>query len=57
MGCGDSCPIYPGKWYEDWELEEPAGKGGATGRRCRPRVSAPTGSRELTRTVDDDDAS
>ena len=27
MGCGDACPIYPGKRYEDWELEDPAGEG------------------------------
>lgn len=27
MGCGDVCPIYPGKRYEDWELNDPAGKG------------------------------
>ena len=26
MGCGDACPIYPGKRYEDWELDDPAGK-------------------------------
>src|SRR5213595_1073774 len=26
MGCGDACPIYPGKRYEDWALEDPAGK-------------------------------
>jgi arsenate reductase len=26
MGCGDACPFYPGKRYEDWELEDPAGK-------------------------------
>ncbi len=26
MGCGDTCPIFPGKRYEDWELEDPAGK-------------------------------
>jgi arsenate reductase (thioredoxin) len=26
MGCGDACPIYPGKRYEDWELEDPAGR-------------------------------
>ena len=34
MGCGDACPIFPGKRYEDWELEDPAGKsveGGASG--------------------------
>src|SRR5215208_691975 len=27
MGCGDTCPYYPGKRYEDWELEDPAGQG------------------------------
>jgi arsenate reductase len=26
MGCGDACPIFPGKRYEDWELEDPAGQ-------------------------------
>ena len=26
MGCGDACPVYPGKRYEDWEIEDPAGK-------------------------------
>ena len=26
MGCGDACPIYPGKRYEDWDLEDPAGQ-------------------------------
>jgi len=26
MGCGDVCPIFPGKRYEDWELDDPAGK-------------------------------
>jgi protein-tyrosine-phosphatase len=26
MGCGDACPIYPGKRYEDWEVEDPAGR-------------------------------
>jgi protein-tyrosine-phosphatase len=26
MGCGDVCPIYPGKRYEDWELNDPKGK-------------------------------
>jgi arsenate reductase (thioredoxin) len=26
MGCGDACPVYPGKRYIDWELEDPAGK-------------------------------
>ena len=27
MGCGDTCPIYPGKRYEDWVLDDPAGQG------------------------------
>jgi protein-tyrosine-phosphatase len=27
MGCGDTCPIFPGKRYEDWQLEDPAGQG------------------------------
>lgn len=26
MGCGDACPVYPGKRYEEWELDDPAGK-------------------------------
>ena len=26
MGCGDVCPVFPGKRYEDWELEDPSGK-------------------------------
>ena len=26
MGCGDACPVYPGKIYRDWELTDPAGK-------------------------------
>jgi len=26
MGCGDTCPVFPGKRYLDWELEDPAGK-------------------------------
>jgi arsenate reductase len=35
MGCGDTCPIFPGKRYEDWELEDPAGKDLETVRRVR----------------------
>jgi len=27
MGCGDTCPFFPGKRYEDWVLEDPAGQG------------------------------
>lgn len=37
-GCGDACPIYPGKRYEDWELEDPAGKDLATVRRIRDEI-------------------
>ena len=33
MGCGDACPIYPGKRYEDWELDDPAGAGPRDGAR------------------------
>ena len=40
MGCGDACPIYPGKRYEDWELEDPAGKDGETVRRIRDEIEA-----------------
>jgi protein-tyrosine-phosphatase len=35
MGCGDACPIYPGKRYEDWALEDPAGQDLETVRRIR----------------------
>ena len=38
MGCGDACPIYPGKRYEDWELEDPAGKDLETVRRIRDDI-------------------
>ena len=40
MGCGDACPIYPGKRYEDWELEDPAGKDIETVRRIRDEIDA-----------------
>ena len=40
MGCGDACPIYPGKRYEDWELEDPAGKDLETVRRIRDEIKA-----------------
>ncbi len=40
MGCGDACPIYPGKRYEDWELEDPAGKDIETVRRIRDDIEA-----------------
>ena len=38
MGCGDSCPFYPGKRYEDWELEDPAGKDVAAVRPIRDEI-------------------
>ena len=38
MGCGDACPIFPGKRYEDWELEDPAGKDLVTVRRVRDDI-------------------
>ena len=38
MGCGDACPIFPGKRYEEWELEDPAGKGVDTVRRVRDDI-------------------
>ena len=38
MGCGDACPIFPGKRYEDWELDDPAGKDLATVRRIRDEI-------------------
>jgi arsenate reductase (thioredoxin) len=40
MGCGDACPIYPGKRYLDWELEDPAGKDLETVRAIRDDIDA-----------------
>ena len=40
MGCGDACPIYPGKRYEDWEVEDPAGKSLADAIRIRNDIDA-----------------
>ena len=40
MGCGDACPVYPGKRYLDWDLEDPAGKDPATVRRIRDDIDA-----------------
>ena len=39
MGCGDACPIYPGKKYEDWDVEDPAGKDLETVRRIRDDIA------------------
>lgn len=38
MGCGDVCPIFPGKRYEDWELADPAGQDLETVRRIRDDI-------------------
>jgi protein-tyrosine-phosphatase len=40
MGCGDACPVFPGKRYEDWELEDPSGKDLDTVRRIRDEIDA-----------------
>jgi protein-tyrosine-phosphatase len=40
MGCGDTCPIFPGKRYEDWDLEDPAGRGVAAVRPIRDEIRA-----------------
>jgi protein-tyrosine-phosphatase len=38
MGCGDTCPYFPGKRYEDWELEDPAGQGVDAVRPIRDEI-------------------
>ncbi|UZN02030.1 arsenate reductase ArsC [Cellulomonas sp. S1-8] len=38
MGCGDACPFYPGKRYEDWKLEDPAGQGVEAVRPIRDEI-------------------
>jgi arsenate reductase (thioredoxin) len=38
MGCGDACPVYPGKRYLDWELEDPAGRPLEVVRRIRDEI-------------------
>jgi len=38
MGCGDTCPYYPGKRYEDWVLEDPAGQGVEAVRPIRDEI-------------------
>ena len=39
MGCGDACPLFPGKRYEDWELEDPAGQGVEAVRPIRDAIA------------------
>jgi arsenate reductase len=38
MGCGDACPFYPGKRYEDWKLDDPAGQGIESVRPIRDEI-------------------
>jgi arsenate reductase (thioredoxin) len=40
MGCGDACPVYPGKRYEDWDVEDPAGRDLEAVRRIRDDIDA-----------------
>lgn len=40
MGCGDTCPVFPGTRYEDWVLDDPAGQDAATVRRIRDEIKA-----------------
>jgi arsenate reductase len=40
MGCGDACPYYPGKRYEDWKLDDPAGQGIEPVRIIRDEIKA-----------------
>ena len=53
MGCGDACPIFPGKRYEDWQLDDPAGQDADTVRRIRDeiRIRVETLIGELTPTT------
>jgi arsenate reductase len=43
MGCGDACPIYPGKRYEDWELDDPADADLDEVRRIRDEIARRVG--------------
>jgi protein-tyrosine-phosphatase len=40
MGCGDACPVFPGKRYEDWELDDPAGQDIESVRRIRDDIKS-----------------
>jgi len=40
MGCGDTCPLFPGKRYEDWDLDDPAGQSVDAVRRIRDQIRA-----------------
>jgi protein-tyrosine-phosphatase len=53
MGCGDACPIFPGKRYLDWELPDPSGRPVAEVRPIRDEIDARVG-KLLTELVDDE---
>ena len=40
MGCGDACPVFPGKRYEDWKLDDPAGQGVEAVRPIRDEIKS-----------------
>ncbi|WFE56340.1 arsenate reductase ArsC [Micromonospora sp. WMMD712] len=52
MGCGDACPVFPGKRYEDWKLDDPAGQGVEAVRPIRDEIRSRVAAllRELTAT-------
>ena len=50
MGCGDACPIFPGKRYEDWALDDPAGQGVEAVRIIRDQIR--TRIQELLKSLD-----
>ena len=47
MGCGDECPVIPGKRYIDWELQDPAGQDAETVRRIRDEIERRVGELPL----------
>jgi arsenate reductase (thioredoxin) len=47
MGCGDACPVIPGKQYVDWDLQDPAGEDGETVRRIRDEIERRVGELPL----------
>ena len=51
MGCGDACPVYPGKRYEDWDLADPSGKPVDEVRPIRDEIEQRV--RELVTRLDD----
>jgi arsenate reductase len=44
MGCGDACPVFPGRRYEDWPLDDPAGQGIEAVRRIRDQIRTRVGT-------------